>query len=244
MKIIFTFICLFTGIQLFAQGPALGEVIGTLVSSSDQSGIPYAIVWIDDNGKKYHTLTDENGKFRLSAIPTGTYVVKLSDQIDTVMSTPIYVPMDGFGNLGTIVLKPATELEVLNVVHNTTYDELKRNAQNSTPVFTLSAKDLQKMPIKFDIKLLATTMSSDIKMSDDGELMFRGSRKGDMIYYLDGVKLNEVQNVPSCSIGNMMVYTGGIPAKYGDTKGGVIVVETKSYFDLLREYEIMQRKKN
>jgi outer membrane receptor protein involved in Fe transport len=33
-----------------------------------------------------------------------------------------------------------------------------------------------------------------------------------------------------------MVYSGAIPAKYGDTNGGVIVVETRSYFDLLREY--------
>jgi hypothetical protein len=29
----------------------------------------------------------------------------------------------------------------------------------------------------------------------------------------------------------MRVYSGGIPAKYGDCSGGVIVIETKSYFD-------------
>jgi hypothetical protein len=33
-----------------------------------------------------------------------------------------------------------------------------------------------------------------------------------------------------------MVYSGAIPAKYGDTTGGVVVMETLSYFDLLREY--------
>jgi hypothetical protein len=33
----------------------------------------------------------------------------------------------------------------------------------------------------------------------------------------------------------MVIYTGGIPAKYGDTMGGVVVLETKGYFDLLRE---------
>ena len=78
-------------------------------------------------------------------------------------------------------------------------------------------------------------MSSEIKMADDGELMFRGARKGDMIYVLDGVKLQDVYNVPSCSINSMMVYTGGLPAKYGDTLGGAIVVETYGYFDLLRQ---------
>jgi hypothetical protein len=80
-------------------------------------------------------------------------------------------------------------------------------------------------------------MSSEVRMSDDGELMFRGARKGDMIYVLDGIKSNEVFNVPSCAIGKMMVYTGGLPAKYGDTLGGAIILETKSYFDLYRSYQ-------
>jgi hypothetical protein len=67
-------------------------------------------------------------------------------------------------------------------------------------------------------------------------LVFRGARKGDMIYMIDGIKANDVVNVPSVSIGNMMVYTGALPAKYGDTLGGVVVVETKSYFDLYRAW--------
>jgi hypothetical protein len=33
----------------------------------------------------------------------------------------------------------------------------------------------------------------------------------------------------------MQVYTGGVPAKYGDTTGGVIVVETKSYLEEYNE---------
>jgi outer membrane receptor protein involved in Fe transport len=44
--------------------------------------------------------------------------------------------------------------------------------------------------------------------------------------------------VPGSSIGGVTVYTGGIPAKYGDTTGGVIILETKSYFDLYREWKI------
>jgi hypothetical protein len=104
------------------------------------------------------------------------------------------------------------------------------------PVKELTSKDIVHSANKFDIKALATSMSSEIKVDDDGQLMFRGARKGDMIYILDGIKSNEVYSVPSCSINRMMVYTGGLPAKYGDTLGGAIVVETKSYFDLYRAY--------
>ncbi len=79
-------------------------------------------------------------------------------------------------------------------------------------------------------------MSSEIKQDENGELMFRGARKGDMIYIVDGVKCSDVFNVPSVSISKMMVFTGGLPAKYGDTMGGAIVVETKGYFELYRSW--------
>ena len=108
------------------------------------------------------------------------------------------------------------------------------------PVKELTANDIKRSTNKFDIKSLAISMSTDIRMDDDGQLMFRGARKGDMIYILDGIKSNEVFNVPSCSISKMMVFTGGLPAKYGDTLGGAIVVESKGYFELLRNYNAQQ----
>ena len=113
----------------------------------------------------------------------------------------------------------------------------------SLPIKELTTEEIEKSPAKFSVASLATTMSSEVKMSEDGELMFRGARKGDMIYMLDGIKSNDVNNVPSCAIGRMMVYTGGLPAKYGDTLGGAVVVETLSYFDLYRQWEREELKK-
>ena len=83
-------------------------------------------------------------------------------------------------------------------------------------------------------------MSSEVKVTADGDLVFRGARKGDMIYMMDGIKSNSISNVPSAAIGRIKVYTGGLPAKYGDTLGGAIVMETLSYFDLYRQYETAQ----
>jgi hypothetical protein len=58
-----------------------------------------------------------------------------------------------------------------------------------------------------------------------------------MVTFIDGVKVvaGEVPNVPSTAIQNLTVYTGGIPAKYGDMTGGVVVIETKGYMDFYRE---------
>jgi len=49
-------------------------------------------------------------------------------------------------------------------------------------------------------------------------------------------------NIPGTSIGGVSVYAGGVPAKYGDTTGGVIIMETKSYFDLYRAWKISMSK--
>jgi outer membrane receptor for ferrienterochelin and colicin len=109
-------------------------------------------------------------------------------------------------------------------------------------VKALTSEEIERSPDKFNIKNLVTSMSPDVKVSEDGELMFRGARKGDMVYMMDGMKSNEVSTVPSCAIGRVMVYTGGLPAKYGDTLGGVVVMETKGYFDLYRQWEATEIK--
>ncbi|MBI1838473.1 MAG: carboxypeptidase regulatory-like domain-containing protein [Flavobacteriia bacterium] len=242
MKTFMTILGLFITSQIFSQGQALGEVIGTIVDPADKTGIPGNFVWIDDDGKKYEAITDIDGKFRISAVPAGEYFVYISNNTDTIKSNSVYVPMDGFGNLGIIIFQTSTtELGTVVIGGDKDYKELILQL-NATPTYNLSAADIKKLPIKFDMAAMIAIMSSEVKKTEDGELIFRGSRKGEMIYYLDGVKLNGIQSTPSCSINNMTVYTGGIPAKYGDTLGGVVVVETKSYFDLLREYRIQQSK--
>ena len=79
-------------------------------------------------------------------------------------------------------------------------------------------------------------MSTNIQEIEDGLLVFRGARKGDVLYIIDGVKTREDVQVPSVSIGRVTLFTSGLPANYGDTLGGVVAIESKSYFDLYREW--------
>jgi hypothetical protein len=78
----------------------------------------------------------------------------------------------------------------------------------------MSTKDITKSPNKFSVTSMVTSMTSEVTQSEDGDLMFRGARKGDMLYLLDGVKTSDMGQIPSCAIGNIIVYTGGLPAKY------------------------------
>jgi len=239
MKNILTIAALFMATASFGQGNT-GEVIGTILEKETNESAFNAHIYIDDNGRKYNARADEDGRFRISGIPAGTYLVNVRYKGDTLTNILADVPMDGFFQMGTVLFESGVlALTAVDAVYD-------RNAlkliDGNLPVATLTAEEIGRSPVKTDVKALINSMSSDVRMTNDGELVFRGARKGDMLYLMDGVKTESIGNVPSCSIGRLMVYTGGLPAKYGDTMGGVVVMESKSYFDLHRKWVSSQLK--
>lgn len=225
----------------FGQG-SYGEVIGTVKDKKTDVAVYGAQVFILDQGNKYQAMTDADGKFRISAVPAGNYFVNIKYFGDTMSRIEAKVPMDGYANLGTIHFTSGVlDLMVVDVMAD---DGSIKLEYGELPVKSLSADEIDKSPLKFDVKGLVASMSSEVRQTEDGELVFRGARRGDMLYLMDGVKASEIGSVPGVAIGRMMVYTGGLPAKYGDTLGGVVVMETKSYFDLYRDWEGEQLKKN
>jgi hypothetical protein len=224
----------------YGQG-SFGEVIGTVVEKGSGNAVYGAQVFILDQGNKYQAMTDADGRFRISAIPAGRYFVNIKYFGDTMSRIEAKVPMDGFANLGTVRFESGVlEILAVDVVAN---DGSIKLEYGELPIRELTADEIDKSPLKFDVKGLVSSMSSEVRLTEDGELVFRGARKGDMIYLMDGVKSRDVGSVPGSAIGRMMVYTGGLPAKYGDTLGGVVVMETKSYFDLYRQWEAEEIRK-
>lgn len=223
----------------FGQG-ALGELNGEVRDKNTNQTVYGAHVYIKDNGSVYQAKTDPGGRFRISAIPAGKYLVNIIYQGDTMKYIPATIPMDGICRLGEI--KFDSKVLMLKGATASAQGRLKL-IDGDLPVKQITAEDIKNSPVKFNPKEMIAAASSDIQLTGDGELVFRGARKGDMLYMMDGVKSRDVGTVPSCSIGRMMIYTGGLPAKYGDTLGGVVVMETKSYFDLYRAWEGEQIRK-
>lgn len=214
---------------------SLGEVIGEVRSRSNDAAVG-AMVFIEDQSHMYRTKVDYDGRFRLSAIPPGKYELKIRFQNDTTDNIWVDVPMEGFFNTGEIIAGKVTELDDIIV---TPKDKLTLQMIN-LPVQELTMEDLEHHPRINDIKGLLEGMSSNIQRTEDGELVVRGARKGDMIYLIDGVKTRDAGQLPGVAIGRMQLYSGNLPAKFGDTLGGVVVLETKSYFDLYRRWRSAQ----
>ncbi len=232
---------LLTGQAMSQQ--SLGEVIGNVYENGTKSPAVDAVVSIESMGTKYRARVDIDGRFKITAIPAGMYIMEIRYQQDTMNNIIVDVPMDGFHNTGDIAFYTSSYIEI-GGVEVRAYDpnEIKL-IDGNLPVASISAKEIDKSPMKFDIKGMIASISSNVQQTADGSLVFRGARKGDMIYMIDGVKTRNAGSVPGASIGRMMVYAGGLPAKYGDTLGGVVVMESKSYFDLYRSWEADQIRK-
>ena len=99
---------------------------------------------------------------------------------------------------------------------------------------TVIAAQFESNPLRKSPVSMIASLSPDIyKAPGSNELYFRGSRSDAMAYFVDGVKVSgSLTGVPSDGIASITMYTGGLPARYGDVTGGVVAIETKSYLDL------------
>jgi hypothetical protein len=218
----------------FGQGE-IGEIIGKIYEDEKGSNPAFgATVWVEYAGSKIRARVDENGRFRITAVPTGKHqlqAVYLGDTLDQDILLDVYA--DGSANIGKIYfhekLVTTAEHKVVRKTRNPLIDF------GDVGVRRISTEDVARSPVRNNAKQLIVSFNSEIKMDQNGELMIRGSRAGDLVYFLDGVKLQDVKSIPSAAIGGVSVYSSAIPAKYGDTAGGVIIMETKSYHDIQRE---------
>lgn len=222
-----------------AQG-SFGDIQGQVFKSADSdTPAQFAKVWVDRGSSKFGADTDENGKFTIHSVPTGLYILHVNDFGDTLSEQlAITVRTDGITLLkrvninDKVTIKEGVDVYAYNLIDH----DFGQTRINSL--------DIEKSPLKNNVSKLIESNNSDIMVNDAGEMMIRGGRANDLVYFIDGVKSGKVQNVPSSAIGSVTIYTGAIPAKYGDTTGGVIILETKSYYDIWRAWKIRQSAKN
>lgn len=112
------------------------------------------------------------------------------------------------------------------------------------PVVVTAYRDLlvKEKITKFDSELLETqkprvitdivkTSVATVETSEG--ISIKGARPGTAVYYIDGVRTYGDLYIPMSAVRDIEIYSGGVPAQYGNSTSGVIVVETKSYFDSL-----------
>jgi hypothetical protein len=224
----------------WSQG-SLGDIMGFMFENSKEK-VPAegGKVWVVDGAARIGSSVDENGRFRITAVPVGTYQVKASYFSDTLTANVVIrVDANGIANVGELYI-----LENITIVEGATIVTLTNPLINFGDVgqSRIDALDISQSPLRNNPVDLIVSRNSDIKVNNNGEMIIRGARAGDMAYFIDGIKMQEAKAIPSAAIGGITVYSSAIPAAYGDTTGGVIIMETKGYHDLYRMWKISQTK--
>jgi hypothetical protein len=233
MKHVFT-IALSLLIANFSAQSSLGTIKGKVVSEKDNEPVINAQVYVMVNSHKVGASSDIYGNFTINALPSGTYdIVVSSIEYDSAKVQGFIVNADQFNFVSDIKLtQNGTIMD--DVIVEAPIKLIDKGASGTR--INISSAEIKRSPVKFDINKLAMTSGAVSSTGDGQEIYFRGSRSGDVIYMVDGIKIMGVApKLPAASIQSMSVYTGGLPAKFGDTMGGVIAVETKSYFDMYYE---------
>jgi hypothetical protein len=212
---------------------SLGTIKGKVYTTDSVNVNSFARLSIEVDGNFIGAVAKIDGSYEFKDVKPGIYNIKVKrDTVDITFSgvevnpdqitmMNLYMPPVMSKTIEVSVDGPKIDVEHVEKI---TGGDIKYNINRRDPV----AMIVNKM--------------SEVSVNENNEMIIRGSRAGDVVYFVDGVKMTTMQSVPGASVRGMSVYTGGIPAKYGDTTGGVVILETKSYFDLYYEWKASQSK--
>ncbi|MEM7162030.1 MAG: carboxypeptidase regulatory-like domain-containing protein [Bacteroidota bacterium] len=223
--------------SFWAQNP--GSIIGKVLNSEDQISLPGASVYIELGGEKMGTFTDVEGRFTIKPVPPGVYTLFISyTGYHPFVLGEVRVDPDRISFAEDIQMVP----KAIEIIGTTIYgDNPDRMFKKDEPQkMTMLQKEIRLRADGKNLKSLVANLGDGVSTNADGsEIYFRGSRAMAFNYYIDGVKMDADSriNIPSRSISSMSVYAGGIPAKYGDVTGGVIIIETLTYGELYRQWK-------
>jgi len=233
-KLLLLSFILFTIVSVYAQ---TGEIKGVVKDKGTGEPIFGATVHVEVAGSINGTASNPDGKYTIKPINTGLHTV--------------FVSVIGYKRLKIYdVLITSGKITYVNVDMEkaiTNIDEFKVVAKrfdiplidpDEPHVKMISLKEIEKSVQNRDPIAIAATVPGVTLAPNGKDVYVRGARPQSTQFITDGMKsITGGIGINGQAIGSMKVYTGGVPAQYGDLTGGVIVVETKSYFDLAQRYK-------
>ncbi len=225
MNYIFLFLLFIVSTVLHAQLPAptTGRIDGVVRDRATREPLVGVNIVID--GTTTGTVTDIDGKYSLLRIEPGTYTVKyqLVGYATTTLQNVIVTA--GKSVVHDISLElSAVELREIIVEAQRT---ILQPEQTGT-IQRITSAEIALMPVtqyQEAVRMQAgTTLEGNI----------RGGKTTEVIYLVDGMPVQDVMSggsnseLPTSSIAELTIQTGGFEAEYGNALSGVVNVITKT----------------
>ena len=239
LRILFTLL-VSAGIAAFslAQVRQTGVINGT-VTDEEGAFLPGVSISIESPAlitPVMTTFTNENGFYRFPALPPGTYQISYQlDGFNTLIRKGIGIRIGQTSTLDVVLQIKSIEETITVVGEAPTIDK-----QSTTGATNLDKILIASIPAERDLgSYFALTPGVTNEPTLPGETQnwghsAHGTSVRDNSYNLDGVNLADalvgVQNVEFGMdvMEELSIEAGGLPAEYGDAKGAVINVVTKS----------------
>ncbi|MEZ7901164.1 MAG: carboxypeptidase-like regulatory domain-containing protein [Flavobacteriales bacterium] len=218
------------GFSGMSQGT--GEIKGLIWDYDENEPLFSATASISYAGNTIGDLSDFSGKFTIKPLQPGIYTLTVSYIGKESTKLPIEVKAGQIALRDTVFLSIGLMKEVKIYSNTMVLNPYEVNKPR------IGAEKLKEMAVLRNTGQLLQVVGGGAFTFNEGtgEIYFRGSRSNGVITYLDGMKITgSVPSYPAAAIKSYSAYIGGLPAKYGDTSGGVIEIETKNFFDLYNQ---------
>ncbi|MHC4790963.1 MAG: TonB-dependent receptor [Planctomycetota bacterium] len=235
MKMITALISL--GIMILFGTGLSQEVTGSLegwVLDSQES--PLVAVNIIISGSSLQgergTATNEQGYFRLLALPVGTYVVKVSHlAYQEVRFQNVIIHLGRTTTLGEINLHPQT-LEMPPIIVSAAKPLI--DPTTTTVGDNLVAKTIEKLPTERNFRTIMALLPHANQSYLGDETNVAGSTGSDNVYFIDGINTTDPRlatgstNLPYNFVREIQLKEGGYEAEFGRSLGAIVNVVTYS----------------
>ena len=209
-----------------AQGTT-GKIQGRVVSAAGQ---PIASAQVTVDGTNLGNITNDDGFYFVNQVPAGLHTVRAqSIGYRTVALTEQRVLAGQTATLNFTLEQAAVELEAL-VVTGERNPLVPRDQVSSKAIVT--GETIDELPIDNSASIIL--LSPGVIETNSG-FSIRGSREGEHAVYVDGVPLRSLRtgatsnlDLPTNSLAQVDVTTGGVAARYGNAQAGLVNYVTKT----------------
>ncbi|MGN6365081.1 TonB-dependent receptor [Asticcacaulis taihuensis] len=221
-----------------AQDFTSGSLTGMVKS---EAGAPAAGATVtivgQSNGYTTTTTTAEDGTFRISQIPTGSYNVEITTASGAKASETVLVTLGSISSYDFIAGGEDASATTV-VVKGKARRNIDFNRTTTGQVIDVQTM-ATKIPLGRDLNALADIVPG-ISINDSfgtppiGQPAISGSSPAENVYYIDGMNVTNFRNflggstVPFDFYDQVEVKTGGYSAEYGRSTGGAFIATSRS----------------
>lgn len=221
---LFILMLLGTASTAFAQN---GEILGNV---TDETGAPFGgvIIKVMQGGLlKQGTISEDDGTYSVKPLQPGSYDIEFSSSsYATQKVTGISISLNGEYKQN-VKMQQSNSKELVTVV-------IKSKPPIVNKVQVTTQEQIERAPTR-NIADMASLGPNVQQTRNGGALRIGGAREDGTVYMIDGqmVQAGSI-NPAQGTVGQLQVFSSGIPANLGDATGGVVSITSKGITNKLK----------